>query len=244
MKKILLSLSLVASLFGSDKVLTQKEVTNVLHHTPIFNKIKKGIKTKGVEHKDFYIITLYNNRGEQNVFVTKDLKYTLLGLVLDNKTKMPIEPDYPSKKFSGNKADVENGVVFSFGNGKKDLYVVTDPECPFCQKFEKISQKHHLNDKYRFHIIFLPLSFHKNSKAMIYYILSGKDDQEKAQRFKETLTGSNKWKSFTPTKEQKQKIDAKLAQSKKAVQELGAKGTPSFYDSDLNEIKDRRSILK
>ena len=36
-------------------------------------------------------------------------------------------------KFPTNAQIVKEGVAFSFGNGP-DLYVVTDPECPFCRR--------------------------------------------------------------------------------------------------------------
>lgn len=249
MKKVALSISLIASLFASDKLLAPQKTKNILEKTPLYSQLKsklnKGIlKVKGVEKKDFYIITVYNKKGEGNFFVTKDLKYTILGNVLNNQTKQPIRPNYPAEAFKGNKQIVKDGVLFSFGKGKEDLYIVTDPECPFCQRFEKLAKKAKMGEKYRIHIIFLPLPFHKHSKAMIDYILSANTDKEKAKRFHETLTGDTKWKNFKPTKAQKAKIDAALKKSKKAVDELGARGTPTFYNKDMNEIKDRGSLFK
>jgi len=249
MKKVVLSLGLVLSLFASDKLLAPTKAKTILEKTPLFSQLKtkldKGtLKVKGVEKKDFYIITVYDKRGEGNFFVTKDLKYTILGNVIDNQTKTPLKAEYPAKKFSGKKDIVKNGVLFSFGNGDKDLYVVTDPECPFCQKFEKLAKKAKLGEQYKIHIIFLPLPFHKHSKDMIYYILSAKTDAQKAKRFHETLTGDTKWASFTPTKAQKAKIDAELKKAQKAVEELGARGTPSFYDENFTEIKNRGKLFQ
>jgi len=248
MRKVLLSLSLVASLFASDKLLPQKQVEKILKSSPVYSQVKsklnKGLKVKGVDKGDFYIITVYGKRGEGNLFISKDLKYTILGNILDNKKKTLLRADYPVEPFKGNKEIVKNGIVFSFGKGKKDLYVVTDPQCPFCQRFEKLAEKSHLSDKYKIHIIFLPLSFHKHSKDMIYYILSANTDQERAKRFRETLTGSDNWKTFKPSALQKAKIDKELKKSLKAVDELGARGTPSFYDQNMKEIKNRRELFK
>jgi len=248
MKKILLSLSLVASLFAGDKILTSSQALKIVKETPIYtqlqNKLNKDIKVKGIEKDDLYVITLYNKKGEQNIFVTKNLKYTILGMVINNKTKRPIEVNYPAAPFHGDKQVVKDGVLFSFGKGSKDLYIVTDPECPFCQKFEKYAKNSHFADKYRIHIIFLPLPFHKHSKAMIYYILSANTQAQKAKRFHETLTGDMKWRDFKPTQAQKAKIDKEIAKSLKAAEELQAKGTPSFYDENLKEIKDRGKLFK
>jgi thiol:disulfide interchange protein DsbC len=248
MKKILGIGLLTLSLFASDKILNQNEALKILKATPIYNqvapKLKKGLKVKGQDKGDFYLITVYDKRGEGNIFITKNLKYTILGNILNNQTKQIIRPTYPAEPFSGNKQTVKDGVVFTIGHGKKDLYVVTDPECPFCQKLEKLAEESHLGDKYTIHVIFLPLPFHKHSKAMIDYILSANDNTTKAKRFKETLDGGKEWQKFTPTKKQKAKIDAIIKKSVNAANELGAKGTPSFYDKNMNEIKDRGSIFK
>jgi thiol:disulfide interchange protein DsbC len=247
MKKVLLSLSLVVSVFASDELLPQSKIDTIIQKTPLFNQIKsrfKNSKIKGVEKKDFYIITIYDKRGEGNFYVTKDLKYTILGQIIQNKTKKPLLADYPVEPFKGNKEIVKDGIVFSFGSGKKDLYVVTDPQCPFCQRFEKLAQKVHLSEKYKIHIIFLPLSFHKHSKDMIYYILSADSESQKAKRFKETLSGGDEWKKFKATSQQKQKIDAQIEKSKRAVEELGARGTPTFYDENFTQIKNRGKLFK
>jgi len=247
MKKLALVGILAISSFASN-LLNQKEAINILKHSPIYAQIaprlKKGLKVKGEDEGDFYLITVYDKKGEGNIFITKNLKYTILGNILDNKTKKFIRPNYPAEPFHGNRKVVENGVVFSIGHGKKDLYVVTDPQCPFCRRFEKLAEKAHLADKYKIHLIFMPLSFHKHSKAMIYYILNANNEKEKAKRFKETLDGGNAWSKFKPTKEEKAKIDKIIAKSEKAANELGAKGTPTFYDKKMTEIKNRASIFK
>jgi thiol:disulfide interchange protein DsbC len=239
-------MGIVASLFAADKVLPQKEVLSILQKTPLYAQIEanKNLKVKGVEKKDFYIITVYSKQGEGNLFVTKDYKYTILGNVISNQTKLPIRPDYPAKPFKGNKQIVKDGVLFSFGKGKKDLYIVTDPECPFCQRFEKMAKGTDFTKKYRVHVIFLPLPFHKHSIAMIDYILSAPTEAEKVKRFHETLQGSDAWKKFKPTKAQKEAVKKELVKSAKAVAELQAQGTPSFYDENMTEIKDRGSLFK
>jgi len=245
MKKIILSLSIVASLFASDKILSQSQAKSLLKKTildnpKLENAIKHGIvKVKGVEKKDFYILTIKAPNGSLDVFLTKDKKYTILGRVINNQTGEELKAKYP---FTGNKKVVENGVMFTFGKGKKDLYLVTDPECPFCRMMEA-KTKENLEKNYRVHVILFPLSFHKHAKAMSYYILSAKTNEEKAKRFKEVLTGNKqeiikKVNAFNKTlsKEEKEKLDEELAKSKKAVIELGARGTPSVYDEKFNKI--------
>jgi len=244
MKKIIMLMSVVVSMFAYDKILSQSKIQEVISKTPLYSEVKKNknLKLKGVEKKDFYIITLSGKLGSADFFVTKDFKYTILGNVIDNTTKAPLQPNYPPRKFHGDKKVVKDGVLFTFGSGKKDLYVVTDPECPWCRKFAQQSKKANLSKKYKIHILFLPI--HKDSMNMIYYILSAPTQQEKAKRFSEVLKGSDKWKDFKPSKQQKETIDKLIKKSTKAVFELKAQGTPSFYDKDLNEIKDWSKILQ
>ena len=246
MKKLVLAGLTALSLMASDKLLPQDKVMQVLKSTPIYNtiapRLSQGVKVKGVKKDGFYIITVYDKKGEGSFFVTNDLKYTILGNIIDNKTARAIRPDYPVEKFHGNKDIVKNGVLFTVGHGKKDIYIVTDPECPFCRQFEKYAKQYKLGEKYTMHVIFLPLPFHHHSKAMIYYILSAKTNAEKAKRFTETLSGSNAWQKFHPTKAQKENIDKQIAKSLKAVEELGAKGTPTIYDKNMNEM-DRNKVF-
>jgi len=241
MKKLLLVAGLVGSLFASDKLLSQNELNSVLKSSFLYpqfkNDIKKGIvKVQGAEKDGFYIINLQSKAGAGNIYVTKDKKYTVLGRVINNETRSVLTANFPKVHFSVNSEIVKKGIAFSFGKkGNKDLYVVTDPQCPYCKRFEEMS-KGKLKD-YRVHIIIMPLSFHKHAKPMTYYILAGKDDAEKLKRFKETVTRKNtNYKNFTPTKEQLAKDSKYLLDSKKAAIELGAKGTPSVYDENFNTV--------
>ena len=234
MKKLLLSLSVVASIFAFDKVLPQKEALNILKATPLYNQVaplvKKGkIKLKATKKDDFYVIEIDTPRGAGLLYVTTDKKYTIIGRVIDKNGK-PLLPNFPK-----NAEIIKKGVMFTFGKGDKDIYLVTDPECPFCRMLEK-QKKDILSKNYRVHVILMPLSFHKHAKAMSYYILAGKTDEERAKRMREVLEGSNAWKNFHPTKEEIKKFNEELAKSKKAAIELGARGTPSIYDKNFNPI--------
>jgi len=234
MKKILVSITLAASLFAFDKVLPQNKTMEILKSTPIYNQIasliKKGkIKTKAALKDNFYIIEITTSKGKGLIYVTKDKKYTIIGKVLKQNGQMLV-PNFPK-----NAEIIKKGVMFTFGEGKKDIYIVTDPECPFCRMMEK-QKKDILEKNYRVHVILMPLPFHKKAKAISYYILAGKNNKEKAKRMQEVLEGSNTWKNYHPTKEEIAKFNKELELSKKAAQELGAHGTPSIYDKNFNPI--------
>jgi len=234
MKKIILGLSVAASLFAYDKVLPQKETINILKATPIYGQlapmIKNGkIKTKATLKDNFYIIEIDTPRGKGLIYVTKNKKYTIIGRVLKSNGQMLI-PNFPK-----NAEIIKKGVLFTFGKGKKEIYLVTDPQCPFCRMMEK-EKKAILAKDYKVHVILMPLPFHKYAKAMSYYILAAKTDAQKAKRLQDILSGSNEWKNFKPTKQQKAEFDKELQNAKKAAMELGAQGTPSVYDKNFNPI--------
>ena len=235
MKKIFLSLTIAASLFASDKLLSQKELNSVLKSSILYNRLEQGIKkglikVRGVKKDGFYIINIQTKRGSGNIYITADKKYTILGRIINNKNG-----NFLSAHFPVNKKIVEEGISFTFGKGKKDIYVVTDPQCPFCRMMER-ETKGKLAKEYRVHIILFPLPFHKYAKAMSCYILAGKTDKERAKRFKETLLGGNEWEKYKPSKKELQKCYAELEKSRKAAIELQAKGTPSVYDKNFNPI--------
>jgi len=234
MKKFLISITLAASLFSFDKVLPQNKTMEILKSTPIYNQIapliKKGkIKTKATLKDNFYIIEIITPRGKGLIYVTKDKKYTIIGRVLKQNGQM-LMPNFPK-----NVEIIKKGVMFTFGEGKKDIYIVTDPECPFCRMLEK-QKKDILKKNYKVHVILMPLPFHKHAKAMSYYILAAKTDKERAKRMSEVLEGSNAWKNYHPSKEEIAKFNKELEKAKKAALELGAQGTPSIYDKNFNPI--------
>jgi thiol:disulfide interchange protein DsbC len=224
MKKLVLITGLVGSLFASSNIPTA-EVTKILSNNKVLAPYAPYVKD-GYDNGNYYIFKL-PLRGNPTAYVSKTGE-TFIGYGFDKEgkiLKMPIDANV-----------VKQGVAFSFGDeGKKDLYVVTDPECPYCAKFEKMS-KGKLKD-YRVHVILMPLSFHKNAKAMSYYILNGKDDAQKLKRFAETVTKQNtNYKNFTPSKEQLSIYSKYLMNSQNAAKELGATGTPMVFDAEFNQV--------
>ncbi|MBN2824484.1 MAG: thioredoxin fold domain-containing protein [Campylobacterales bacterium] len=128
---------------------------------------------------------------------------------------------------------VKEGVSFSYGKGKKELYVITDPQCPYCVKFQKAMEGK--LDDYTVHVILFPLSFHKKAPVMIEWIMQGKDDSEKQKRFnamllndsKDYLTLDKANFKYSPT------VEEKMKKSTLAFSELEARGTPAVYDADF-----------
>jgi len=194
-----------------------------------------------IEKPDSYILKLEarSARGSQ-----------LVAAVLDKKTsELYIGSAYDKEgrpiAFPKDAKAINEGVAFSYGTGSKDLYIVTDPECPYCSKFEKAAKGK--LDEYRVHVILMPLSFHKKAPAMIEWIMQGKDDAGRKERFEELmLKGSVKYK--TVIKDTKKPfvysgaVDEVMKKVHKATRELNVRGTPAIYDANFNPMSQEQLL--
>jgi thiol:disulfide interchange protein DsbC len=134
---------------------------------------------------------------------------------------------------------IKDGIAFSYGTGSKHIYLVTDPECPYCVKFEKVT--HGKLGDYTVHVILYPLPFHKNAPMMVEWIMKGKDDAEKHKRLEAiTFNGSQEYLSIIEDKSKPFAYSPQvLEQNKKAqaaTREIGARGTPAVFDENFAPI--------
>jgi len=150
-----------------------------------------------------------------------------------------VDRDGELLEFPSDAKVVKDGVSFSYGSGKKEIYLVTDPECSYCRKFAKNSQGK--LQEYTVHVILFPLGFHKDAPAMAEWVMGGKDDAEKAERYEKImLGGSTEYSSLVkdPKKPFSYSSDVSqtIARSKKAAVELDVRGTPMLFDSSFHPL--------
>jgi len=189
--------------------------------------VVKAEKEKGFNHYEFEAKT---PRGVQKfeVFTIGGENPTMfIGKAFDKNGK-------PVNLKMNNKA-IEDGVAFTMGKGPEIVYLVTDPQCPYCQRLESSVTPEAL-EKITIKVIPMPLSFHNEAKPMLYWVLAAPTKAEQADRMHKVMTGDTAYKSFKPTAEQKAKFDAIIEKSQAAATELGARGTPSLYDENFNQI--------
>lgn len=103
-----------------------------------------------------------------------------------------------------------------------------------------LEQRHgeYMLNNYKVHIILFPLAFHKYAKPMTYYILAGKDNKEKFNRFVKTMEGDNTWQEFNKklSKKEKEKLDKQIEYNQKICLKLGVRGTPTILNDKFQEI--------
>lgn len=133
-----------------------------------------------------------------------------------------------------NESTIKDGIAFKIGSGPTQLYLVTDPECPYCQKLEASidpeAYKH-----VTINLIPMPLSFHKSAIPMYQWVLAAGTDKEKADRLHNVMTGDKTWESFKPSEAQVKSATVIIEKAQKAAMELNAGGTPSLFDAKFQK---------
>ena len=217
--------------------LNKEETIKLLKILPRSDKMIKNYKNGKTQifvsnkNPDYYIVMIKDKNSKlQQFFISKDKKYAVIGTVFDIKNDK-ILTDHPPV----NASIVKKGVAFTFGTGKEAVYLVTDPQCPFCKMLNnnKKAMKA-LADKYTVNVILYPLPFHHQSKAMILYILQGKTPVERQKRLKAIFEGSTAYQNVKLTEMEKRKLENKMKAGMKAAKELNFKGTPSMFDKNFN----------
>jgi len=246
MKRILLALiataAMMSTLMATETVVDQSKLSE-------FKKLNKvlqdpALTIKGaIEKPESYILKLEakSQRGSQNItaFLNKKTSELYIGSAYDKEGNAILFPK--------DAKIVKDGVAFSYGTGSKEIYLITDPECPYCTKFEKAA--HGKLADYTVHVILFPLSFHKKTPAMIEWIMLGKNDVEKKERFEEVmLKGSTKYTELIKDAKKpfvySDAAKAYIEKSNTASRELNMRGTPALYDANFNPITQDKILKK
>lgn len=77
-------------------------------------------------------------RGQDVVFIRDDFSILINGEVTDLNTQVSLSGllrDSNKPKIDATRIDTKNAI--QFGNGKRKLFVFSDPDCPYCQQLEK-----------------------------------------------------------------------------------------------------------
>lgn len=228
-------------------IITDKNVLNKLKG---FNKSLSSdiiLISGAIEREDDYILKIETKPSLKNP------KSTVFIGFLNKKTHEIIigsafSEDGTGVGFPKNINTIKEGASFTIGEGKEHYYLVTDPECPFCVELEKnIHSK--LRDDITLHVFLMPLQMHKSAPVMIEWIMEGKTDKERGERYKKVMIDRNKEylmsrgdlnKPFSFSK----KIAPLMIETMASIKELGASATPSLFNSKLIRVSDPLVLTK
>jgi len=231
----LISIFLFLTTLQAAEILTDK---TKLQELKIKNKVLQDpvLQIKAaIDRPESYVLKLMatSPRGSQllTAFLDKKTSELHIGSGYD-KDGRPIVLPKDAKA-------IKEGVAFSYGTGSKEIYIVTDPECPYCTRLEKAI--HGKLSDYTVHVILFPLSFHKKAPAMVDLIMQGKDDAAKKERFdqimlKDSTAYSALIKDATKPYVYSEAVKPAMTKMNEAVLELNVRGTPAIYDKNFNPL--------
>ncbi len=228
MKIVLLSLLFLGGLFAKDISIED------------FQKLSsiKDRKIKVIEFKSLdsvYILRglIPKRRGGERIIdfsVSKDLKYTFYGVTMLSQNSEMIHIKKPLTPY-------KDKVSLVYGSGEDEYYIFTDPQCPFCRKFERKLFSLDLEKKVKINYFLYPLDFHKSAIPMSRHILSQKDDEEKLEIMKNImLENSDIFKTQSYTQEQLKIFENKINSVKVIAKDLGVQGTPTIFKPDGTKV--------
>jgi len=213
----LLSLAVTTVLFGADSAKVKDKIQNI-------DFIKKvGFMVKDVkEVGDLYAINAAHPRaGKVTLFVSKDLNTVVIGQGFASNGE-PIEFPISMEQY-------KKDAIYTIGKGKVEYYLFTDPECPYCQKFEQMSAN--LKDDVKIHVLLFPLDMHKDAKQMSKYILNQNGNEARANAMHEIASGKDDYKKLKLSADENSKYQEIIDKNLKIGREIGVNGTPAVYDS-------------
>ncbi|MFN3568445.1 MAG: DsbC family protein [Caldimicrobium sp.] len=116
--------------------------------------------------------------------------------------------------------ELEKVVAFTWGTGKKYIYFITDPDCPFCKQAENILEDLVKKGLITVKVILFPLEqIHPQAKEKSISILCDNKGYEGL-------------KSGYISKNQCEKGKAKVEESINVIQKIKVRGTPTFVFPD------------
>lgn len=220
-KRILFSLLLSTALFGNDK-----QIIKEFEELPNFKNFNtKVLELKKIDNDWYSIKGLQETRQGKRTFDAFSNKKVIIfgtGYDLETGKNLNIKTDFT--KF------IEN-THYTFGSGKDEYFLITDPECPYCKDLEEKLPL--LEKNIKLHVIINPdlIPSHLSSKGMMYYILSHPKDK-RAKITKEIMLE----KDLSKTLKKIDKFNISLYQSLISLQSNpDAKRVVDMYISEIEK---------
>lgn len=143
MKRLLLVTSLLSALvlllFSPSMALTKNEAANVMKE--LFRRELTVLEVNEAPLPGFWEVVAQVGQEKMIVYIDKNLRYIIQGQILDRQTKrnMTLERAKELRKVDVSTLPLDNAI--SMGEGKRRLYVFTNPECYFCFQLHQALKK-------------------------------------------------------------------------------------------------------
>ncbi len=146
--------------YGNSFALTNEEATNILKD--IIKTEFKILEIREAPLEGLWEVVSEIGQDRMIVYIDKNSKFIFTGQILDRQTKKNLTLDRLKefRKVDPRHLPLENAI--SMGDGKRKLYVFTDPQCHFCSQLHQELKL--VNDLQVFFFLF-PLSPASYEKA-------------------------------------------------------------------------------
>lgn len=191
---------------------------------------KNSIKiNKAFDIGSLYMLDIIVKGNKDEVFLTKDKNYLISGVVVNSKTGFQISVPVDL-------SILKNKESFTYGNGKDEYVLFTDPECTYCKKFESYFAQ--IKDKVKIRVFYFPLDFHENAKNLTLYIMGQKTNNQKIDAMFEFNIGDDlsKIKNIKYSKAELNKLEKQLDEHIDLAQTLNVQSTPALFNKEGNSI--------
>lgn len=223
-KKLFLALILATGLNASQE-LSKNEIKQI-EQLELFKRANIQV-LKAYDVGSLYLVDIQVQGNNDQVFLTKDKKNLIPGDVINTATgqKIAIPADVSS---------IRGKEAFVYGSGTEEYFLFTDPECPYCKKFEAHFPKIEKNVKIR--VFYYPLSFHKNAESLSIYVMSKKTKAEKIKAMLSVSVDDKGYINRKYAKGEEAKLEKELAAQMEIAKKLKVQGTPALFDKDGKKV--------
>lgn len=182
---------------------------------------------KGFDNGSLYLLNIEVKGNADQVYLTKDKKFLIAGDVINTSTGERVSIPVDMTITKGKEA-------FTFGTGEDEFVLFTDPECPYCKKFESYFPQ--ISDKVKIRVFYFPLSMHENAKDISLFNMSKKTLDEKIKAMMNTDKNSVDFKNRKYEKGELEKLEAHLQSQLDVAMKLNVQGTPAVFDKNGNKV--------
>lgn len=225
-KKVIISSFLMGiSLNANMKEISKAEILKI-EQLELFKRAQIKV-VKGFDAGSIYVLNINVQGNSDEIYLTKDKKMILSGDVIDVNNGMKVMAPVDLTGVIGKEA-------FTYGTGSDEYVMFTDPECPYCKKFESFLPQ--IKDKIKIRIFYYPLESHENAKDLSLYIMSQKTTTQKIDAMFEVGDNIEKAKNAKYTQAELSKLEKQLEEQMQIATNLNVQGTPTIFDKNGNVI--------
>ena len=225
LSKSILAVSSIALFLNASTQLSE-DTLKEFKDLELFKRVNIDI-INGHDLGTLYFLNIKVQDNPNTIYLTKDKKYLISGDVINTQTGKKLTAPVDLSITQGKEA-------LTFGKGSNELVLFTDPECPYCKKFESYFKE--IEDKVKIKVFFYPLEFHKNAKDLSAFIMSQETPEAKIEAMLNTTKDSENFKNRDIPSEKLNEIYASIEEQTQLGLQLGVQGTPALFDKDGNSI--------